>query len=90
MLRCPKCGSTDLYQVLGGYAGMRYRCKQCGYTGSFVVESEEELPSPEKGEHRTEKSVSVYRWIRIAALLLLVFLALNYLVGVLRRMLAPM
>ncbi|QSZ66546.1 hypothetical protein RJ40_03035 [Methanofollis aquaemaris] len=91
MLRCPKCGSTDLYQVLGGYAGTRYRCKRCGYTGSFVVESDEELPplSEEDGAG-AEKSGSVYRWIKIIGFLLLVFIALNYLVGILRRMLTVM
>lgn len=84
MLRCPQCGSTDLYQVLGGYAGMTYRCKQCGYTGSFVVESEEKLPLPSGEEERgAQRSVSVYRWVRIAALALLLFFALQYLIRIL-------
>jgi transposase-like protein len=61
MLRCPTCGSTDLYEVLGGYAGTMYRCKRCGYTGSFVVESEEELPLQDDDEiKRAQMRYSVY------------------------------
>lgn len=48
MLRCPRCGSPEIYEVLGGYAGTMYRCKKCGYTGSFVVESEEDYPPREE------------------------------------------
>ncbi|MBP2145513.1 DNA-directed RNA polymerase subunit RPC12/RpoP [Methanofollis sp. W23] len=84
MLRCPRCGSTDLYQVLGGYAGMTYRCKRCGYTGSFVVESEDALPmSPGEEGVEAKPSVPVYRGVRIAALVLLLFLALWYLIRIL-------
>ncbi|MDD4254141.1 MAG: hypothetical protein PHP59_02065 [Methanofollis sp.] len=80
MLRCPTCGSTDLYQVLGGYAGTMYRCKRCGYTGSFVIESEEELPPPDEGTiNRAHMQHSVYPGIKIAALLFLLFLLLNHL-----------
>ncbi|MDD3111084.1 MAG: hypothetical protein PHU26_02175 [Methanofollis liminatans] len=46
MLRCPRCWSPDLYAVIGGYAGTVYRCKKCGYTGSFVVEAGDDLPPP--------------------------------------------
>ena len=35
---CPSCGSTALVLEAGGYGGMVYRCKECGYRGSFVVE----------------------------------------------------
>lgn len=48
MLRCPRCGNPEIYEVLGGYTGTMYRCKKCGYTGSFVVESEEDYPPREE------------------------------------------
>jgi len=39
-LHCPSCGSAALVLEAGGYGGMVYRCKECGYRGSFVVESD--------------------------------------------------
>ncbi|MBP1928118.1 DNA-directed RNA polymerase subunit RPC12/RpoP [Methanolinea mesophila] len=42
MLRCPVCGSTTIYPVTGGVFGQIYRCKECGYRGSFVLETEDE------------------------------------------------
>jgi len=38
IIKCPKCGSTDLYYESGMIAGHVYHCKNCGYIGSFVVE----------------------------------------------------
>ncbi|HIH70037.1 transposase [Methermicoccus shengliensis] len=42
-LRCPVCGSTEIYEIAGGYMGNVYRCKHCGYVGAFVVEANEKL-----------------------------------------------
>jgi len=42
-LRCPVCGSTEIYEIAGGYMGNLYRCKRCGYVGAFVVEANEKL-----------------------------------------------
>jgi predicted RNA-binding Zn-ribbon protein involved in translation (DUF1610 family) len=42
MLRCPVCGSTTIYPVTGGVFGQVYRCKECGYRGSFVLETDDE------------------------------------------------
>ncbi|KUG20184.1 MAG: hypothetical protein KO206_01590 [Methanomicrobiaceae archaeon] len=42
MLHCPVCNSTEVYAVVGGYAGFIYRCKTCGYRGSFIVEYDTE------------------------------------------------
>jgi len=78
MLRCPACGSPDLYEELGGYGGFRYRCKQCGYTGSFVIESEEELPPPETGVHEEDETpFTIPLWLKIAAVLLVFYLFLT-------------
>ncbi|HXW98492.1 MAG TPA: hypothetical protein VEI51_02075 [Methanomicrobiales archaeon] len=41
MLCCPRCGSIEVYEEIGGYAGTMYRCKKCGYRGSFIVEVED-------------------------------------------------
>jgi uncharacterized Zn finger protein len=43
MICCPVCGSTEMYLVVGGYTGMLYRCKQCGYEGAFVVEEDRDM-----------------------------------------------
>jgi transposase-like protein len=84
MLRCPRCGSTDLYQVLGGYAGTTYRCKRCGYTGSFVVESEEELPPPDEEKiDRAKTQLSIHSCVKISALLFLLLILQDYLVSLL-------
>jgi rubredoxin len=45
MIRCPVCGSRDIYRPVGGVLGEMYRCKKCGYSGAFVIEEDEE---PEK------------------------------------------
>ena len=50
ILCCPECQSTEVYEVAGGYVGQVYRCKKCGYRGSFVLEiDEEELKTLEGG-----------------------------------------
>ena len=41
ILCCPECQSTEVYEVAGGYVGQVYRCKKCGYRGSFVLEIDE-------------------------------------------------
>lgn len=50
-LCCPTCQSTEIYPVAGGYIGQVYRCKACGYRGSFVLEIE----TPEKPENLPDK-----------------------------------
>ncbi len=42
MIRCPACGSREIYRVAGGCMGEFYRCKKCGYTGALVVEVDED------------------------------------------------
>jgi ribosomal protein L37AE/L43A len=42
ILCCPECQSSEVYEVAGGYFGQVYRCKKCGYRGSFVMEIDEE------------------------------------------------
>jgi transposase-like protein len=51
MLRCPVCGSTTIYPVTGGVFGQVYRCKECGYRGSFVLETD-----GEEGETGSQKA----------------------------------
>ncbi len=41
MIHCPVCGSREIYAVAGGYIGQIYRCKKCGYRGSFVLETDD-------------------------------------------------
>ncbi len=36
-LICPKCKSKSITLDTGGLTG-NYRCKKCGYTGSFILE----------------------------------------------------
>ncbi len=35
---CPTCGSTNIYWVAGGLIGAIYKCNDCGYEGTFVLE----------------------------------------------------
>ncbi|KUK70265.1 MAG: Uncharacterized protein XD88_0763 [Methanocalculus sp. 52_23] len=78
MRRCPQCGSSDLFQIAGGYLGSEYHCKRCGYRGAFIVESDEEMPHPEVRD--TESSgMNIPLWIRIVAvifLLIVIWIAL--------------
>jgi len=49
MLQCPVCKSRNIFPVAGGYIGQIYICKDCGYRGSFVLETDEgEEPAGEK------------------------------------------
>jgi transposase-like protein len=50
MIVCPVCQSPEIYAIVGGYIGQLYRCKSCGYRGSFVLE----IDKPEEKD-RTEK-----------------------------------
>jgi len=42
MLRCPSCGSPEIFPVAGGYIGQVYICHACKYRGSFVVEVDDD------------------------------------------------
>jgi C4-type Zn-finger protein len=48
MLRCPSCGSCEIYPVAGGYLGSVYLCKECGYRGSLVLEVDEDEPEQDR------------------------------------------
>ena len=48
MIRCPVCGSRDIYRPVGGVLGEMYRCKKCGYTGALVIETDEEQDGENK------------------------------------------
>jgi ribosomal protein S27AE len=40
---CPRCGSDDLATHIVIYGdNNRYRCRECGYVGVFVVEEDED------------------------------------------------
>ncbi|MDT8356932.1 MAG: hypothetical protein RQ758_00350 [Methanomicrobiaceae archaeon] len=57
MLRCPICRSPALYLVAGGYGGMVYRCKKCGYQGSLGIElCDEEDETPGTPRHKYHDS----------------------------------
>jgi transposase-like protein len=49
MIRCPVCRSTEIYRLVGGYIGEIYRCKRCGYSGSLVIEEDEEHEEKPEG-----------------------------------------
>ncbi|MGC8565744.1 MAG: hypothetical protein ACP5R0_05140 [Thermoplasmata archaeon] len=38
---CPVCGSTNIYYEAGMITGEKYRCNDCGYVGSFIIEIDE-------------------------------------------------
>jgi transposase-like protein len=48
MIRCPVCGSRDIYRPVGGVMGEMYRCKKCGYSGALVIETDEEPDEKDK------------------------------------------
>ncbi|MGD0718210.1 MAG: hypothetical protein ABSA15_01315 [Thermoplasmata archaeon] len=37
-LLCPQCRSIEVYLVAGMITGQVYRCKDCGYQGSLILE----------------------------------------------------
>ncbi|MDD1645732.1 MAG: hypothetical protein LUP93_05405 [Methanomicrobiales archaeon] len=48
MLCCPSCKSAEIFVETGGFTGMIYRCKRCGYRGALVVEVDEDIPEAER------------------------------------------
>jgi len=54
MLCCPSCGARDIFVETGGFTGMIYRCKRCGYRGPLVVEVDEDTGGSE-GKKRKEE-----------------------------------
>lgn len=40
ILVCPVCKSTEIVLDAGGYTG-KYKCKNCGYVGSLIIEMSE-------------------------------------------------
>jgi ribosomal protein L37AE/L43A len=85
-IHCPLCGSTSVTYKTGGYGGMIYRCKECGYMGAFVVEvdddtedaiqaaelSEERFQAPEAGGEKFQ----VPLWVKILAVLFVIVVIL--------------
>ncbi|MEI6293016.1 MAG: hypothetical protein WCP36_05005 [Methanomicrobiales archaeon] len=56
ILCCPECQSIEVYEVAGGCVGQVYRCKKCGYRGSFVLEIDEaELGGFQSGQPETDQ-----------------------------------
>ena len=55
-LRCPVCGSPEIYEKAGGYMGSLYRCKQCGYSGALVIEANEKLADELKEQYSKSHS----------------------------------
>ncbi|RZN61989.1 hypothetical protein [Methanonatronarchaeum sp. AMET6-2] len=40
---CPVCGSPSIYQALGMITGQHYKCPDCNYSGTLVVEGNEKM-----------------------------------------------
>ena len=38
LLICPECYSARIVSYMGGVIGQMYRCLDCGYVGSLVLE----------------------------------------------------
>ncbi len=80
-LHCPMCGGTSVIYKTGGYGGMIYRCKDCGYMGAFVVEVDDDPgganQAAEPGEERFQypkevgEKLQVPLWVKILAVLFL-------------------
>lgn len=49
VLRCPQCGSTDVYYELGLITGYKYHCKNCQYVGALVIQDEMTRDSGDQG-----------------------------------------
>ncbi len=41
MIFCPRCGGGRLKYAVNGSTVNMYECRDCGYTGSFVIEGYE-------------------------------------------------
>ena len=51
---CPQCGGNELYLESGGVMGGIYRCKNCTYVGTLVIEGDENLAEEIKEGKKAE------------------------------------
>jgi len=49
VLRCPQCGSTNIYYENALITGYKYHCADCDYVGAFIIEEEEGTGSEDDG-----------------------------------------
>ena len=42
VMKCPKCGSSNINPEAGFVTGYKYNCKDCGYSGSLIIEEDSE------------------------------------------------
>ncbi len=47
--KCPQCGSLNIVMDIGGITGT-WRCKSCGYVGTFFVEKKIDEKEIEKAK----------------------------------------
>lgn len=40
ILKCPKCGSTNIIPEAGFVTGYKYHCKDCNYVGVLIIEED--------------------------------------------------
>jgi predicted RNA-binding Zn-ribbon protein involved in translation (DUF1610 family) len=50
VLRCPQCGSSDLYYENALVTGYKYHCKKCDYIGALVLEEEYDVDEVLEGK----------------------------------------
>jgi len=83
-LRCPRCFSGDFYETVLG--ADYYVCKECGYTGHFFFDLEDDTAVPKLRKYNKivplpYDTTDFSRWGIIALILLIVlFLSLIYIV----------
>ncbi|MDD1706496.1 MAG: DUF3268 family zinc-finger domain-containing protein [Methanoregulaceae archaeon] len=85
-LRCPWCGTTSISNETGGYGGMIYRCKECTYRGSFIVQeggSWDELGKPGRGDpvsrpvNDVNHEPGIPWWVKAMAIVFLLVIVLS-------------
>ncbi|OUJ18689.1 Zn finger protein C2C2 type [Methanonatronarchaeum thermophilum] len=52
---CPVCGSPSIYQALGMIMGQHYKCPECNYSGSLVIEGNKEMVKEIREKYKEKK-----------------------------------
>ncbi|WGI17041.1 hypothetical protein [Methanonatronarchaeum sp. AMET-Sl] len=51
---CPVCGSPSIYQALGMITGQHFKCPECNYSGSLVIEGNMEMVKEIREKYRKD------------------------------------
>jgi hypothetical protein len=69
-LHCPRYGSASVTLETEGYGGMIYRCTKCGFSGAFIVESDDQIKMQSWADSTQAHDALREKWLSRKSLLI--------------------